>query len=70
MKDLDAYLKETILPKVKEFGFDTFEDFMTSRLSLSLKETAEELGESYFVFQKFHTGYVRRMKGDRTGSGE
>lgn len=60
----DQEYLEKLFPRIKTLGFDDFDSYISSRLSLSLKEVAEELGESYFVFQKFHYRYIKGVRGD------
>ncbi len=69
MEPRDKKYVEKLLPRIKELGQETFEKYMESRLSLSLKDIAKELEVSYYVFQKFHYRYVKGAVRNEAGNG-
>lgn len=52
-----------ITRQVVRLGYRDLLDFFSQNLGRSLLELATELGESYYVFQAFHTQYVENWKG-------
>ena len=55
--------REKLTGKVAEKGYAGLLDFFSQNLGKSLLELAADLGESYYVFQAFHTRYVENLKG-------
>lgn len=58
----EQYQKE-LSDKVVQQGYTDLLDFFSRNLGKSLLELAADLGESYYVFQEFHTQYVEQLKG-------
>lgn len=50
---------EKVTAKIEKLGYESFEDYLASRLSMTLREISEELDESYYVFQRFHNQFIR-----------
>jgi hypothetical protein len=59
---LAQYQKE-LSDKVVQRGYTDLLDFFSQNLGKSLLSLAADLGESYYVFQAFHTEYVEQLKG-------
>jgi hypothetical protein len=72
LERFEQYQKK-ISGKVRQMGYKDLLDFFSVNLGKSLLELAADLGESYYVFQAFHTRYVEMVKGrtdaDKDGTG-
>lgn len=68
MKKRDQRYLDKLRPRLEELGFQSLEQYLTARLTRTLKEMALELRESYHVFQKFHYRYIKEIYGVGAGS--
>jgi hypothetical protein len=62
VNEKDTHYYEVLTEKAKMLGFESLDLYLAARLALSLCEIAEELGESYYVFQRFHSRYIKEKE--------